>query len=118
MAILDSVGELAACYALGTVVFVGGSFVTRGGQNILEPASWGRPVTFGPYMRNFPDAVQVLLGRGGLQVANDAQLEEVLLKLLRQPEYREQLGELAGNQVLSVRGAASRNAAPVPSAIR
>ena len=115
--ILDSVGELAACYSLGSVVFVGGSFVTRGGQNILEPASWGRPVIFGPYMHNFPDAVKVLLGRGGLQAANGEQLEEVLLKLLRRPEYREKLGKLAVNQVRSVRGAADRNAMEILKAL-
>jgi 3-deoxy-D-manno-octulosonic-acid transferase len=33
--ILDSIGELARVYRLGTLVFVGGSFTTRGGQNIL-----------------------------------------------------------------------------------
>ena len=48
--VLDSVGELLAAYRLATVVFVGGSFVRRGGQNILEPAACGKPVLFGPHM--------------------------------------------------------------------
>src|SRR6266545_2733289 len=37
--VLDTIGELAAAYRLATLVFVGGSFVTRGGQNVLEPAA-------------------------------------------------------------------------------
>ncbi|HYD52529.1 MAG TPA: glycosyltransferase N-terminal domain-containing protein, partial [Gemmatimonadaceae bacterium] len=58
--ILDTIGELAIAYRLATLVFVGGSFVTRGGQNVLEPAAQGCPVLFGPHMENFKDSVQVL----------------------------------------------------------
>ena len=65
---LDTIGELVRAYQLATVVFVGGSFGRRGGQNILEPAACGKPVLFGPRMENFQDSVQVLVGRGGLQV--------------------------------------------------
>ncbi|OGQ85903.1 MAG: hypothetical protein A2289_24860 [Deltaproteobacteria bacterium RIFOXYA12_FULL_58_15] len=108
--ILDTIGELAACYQLASVVFVGGSFVARGGQNILEPAACGKPVLFGPYMQNFADSVQVLLGRGGIQVANPTQLKKVIADLLARPERLEELGNLAAAQVLRVRGAAARNA--------
>lgn len=108
--VLDTIGELAACYQLATLVFVGGSFVTRGGQNILEPAACGKPVLFGPHMQNFTDAVLVLLGRGGIQVASPEQLLRVMADLLQQSAYRQELGNLARQQVLSVRGAARRNA--------
>jgi len=64
--VLDSIGELVRAYQLATVVFVGGSFTDRGGQNILEPAACGKPVLFGPRMENFQDSVNVLVGRGGL----------------------------------------------------
>jgi 3-deoxy-D-manno-octulosonic-acid transferase len=108
--VLDTIGELAACYVLADLVFVGGSFVDRGGQNILEPAACGKPVLFGPNMQNFADSVQVLLGRGGVQVANPAQLQRVMADLLRRPEHRDELGRLAAVQVTRARGAAARNA--------
>ena len=108
--ILDTIGELAACYELATLVFVGGSFVERGGQNILEPAARGKPVLFGPHMENFADSVQVLLGRGGMQVASPEQLQRVMADLLARPEYRAELGAMAATQVSRVRGAAARNA--------
>lgn len=108
--VLDTIGELAACYTLASLVFVGGSFVRRGGQNILEPAACGKPVLFGPYMQNFADSVQALLGRGGIQVANAEQLERVLADLLQRDEHRRELGDMAREQVLAVRGAAGRNA--------
>ncbi len=108
--ILDTIGELPTCYMIATLVFVGGSFVARGGQNILEPAGCGKPVLFGPFMHNFADSVQVLLGRGGIQVANGEQLYRVMSDLLQHPAHRQELGETARTQVGCVSGAAQRNA--------
>ena len=108
--LLDTLGELRAAYALATAVFVGGSFVKRGGQNILEPASCGKPVLFGPHMDNFVDSTAVLLGRGGAQVHTFLQLRRVLADWLSRPERAAQLGALARRQVSQVRGAAARNA--------
>ncbi|MBC7794172.1 MAG: 3-deoxy-D-manno-octulosonic acid transferase, partial [Clostridia bacterium] len=113
--VLDTIGELAACYALASLVFVGGSFVRRGGQNILEPAACGKPTIFGPNMQNFADSVQVLLGRGGIQVASPDQLERVIKDLLERPAYRAELGALARVQAISAQGAAQRNAALIGS---
>lgn len=108
--ILDSIGELSSAYALASVVFVGGSFVPRGGQNILEPAGQGRPVLFGPYMANFRDSVEVLVGRGGIQVPSVEQLQRVVNDLLRRPAELERLGDMARVAVEKVRGASARNA--------
>jgi 3-deoxy-D-manno-octulosonic-acid transferase len=107
--VLDSIGELARAYRLATVVFVGGSFTTRGGQNILEPAAQGRPVLFGPHMENFRDSVSVLVGRGGLQVKDADNLYRVLAELFSRPESLASLGELAQKAVRQVSGASDRN---------
>ncbi|HEY7723851.1 MAG TPA: glycosyltransferase N-terminal domain-containing protein [Anaeromyxobacteraceae bacterium] len=107
--VLDTIGELAAAYRLATLVFVGGSFVTRGGQNVLEPAGQGKPVLFGPHMENFKDSVQVLVGRGGIQVPNPEQLLKVASELLARPEKIDELGALARQAVTSIRGASARN---------
>jgi 3-deoxy-D-manno-octulosonic-acid transferase len=107
--VLDTIGELAAAYRLATLVFVGGSFVTRGGQNLLEPAAQGKPVLFGPHMENFKDSVQVLQGRGGLQVSTPEQLLKVADELLSRPDQIEELGALARRSVGAIRGASARN---------
>jgi len=107
--VLDTIGELATAYRLATLVFVGGSFVRRGGQNVLEPAGQGRPVLFGPHMENFKDSVQVLVGRGGIQVATPEQLRKVAQELLARPDKIAELGELARQAVSQVRGASARN---------
>lgn len=109
--ILDTIGELIATYRLARIVFVGGSFTRRGGQNILEPAACGKAVLFGPHMENFHDSVQVLIGRGGIQVNDASHLRTVTHDLLAQPEKLIELGELAKGAVSSVSGASVRDAA-------
>jgi len=107
--ILDTIGELSQTYGLATLVFVGGSFTKRGGQNILEPAAQGRPVLFGPHMENFRDSVQVLVGRGGIQVNDVEHLYKILAELLERPEAVSALGQMAEAAVRQVSGASQRN---------
>lgn len=107
--VLDTIGELAAAYRIATLVFVGGSFVRRGGQNVLEPAAQGKPVLFGPHMESFKDSVQILVGRGGIQVATPEQLLKVAGELLSRPAQIAELGELAREAVTAIRGASARN---------
>ncbi len=58
-------------FSIASVVFIGGSLVPRGGQNILEPASWAKPVLFGPSMEDFRDARDILVRCGaGIEVRN------------------------------------------------
>jgi 3-deoxy-D-manno-octulosonic-acid transferase len=120
--VLDTIGELARAYRLAAVVFVGGSFTKRGGQNILEPAGQGKPVLYGPHMDNFRDSVQVLEGRGGLQVKDAEELFTRVSELLAQPSQLQRLGEQARATVSQISGASQRNVehmakllAPIPS---
>ncbi len=81
--ILDTVGELAALYALAEVVFVGGSLVPIGGHNVLEPAMRGKPVLVGPHMSNFREGAELLQrSGGGLVVKDGPELERELARLL------------------------------------
>jgi 3-deoxy-D-manno-octulosonic-acid transferase len=108
--VMDSMGELSRAYRLATVVFVGGSFTKRGGQNILEPAGQGRPVLFGPHMDNFRDSVAVLRGNGGLQVEDGKALQAALEDLLAHPDRMQELGARAQATVRTISGASERNA--------
>ncbi|MDC0708937.1 3-deoxy-D-manno-octulosonic acid transferase [Stigmatella sp. ncwal1] len=107
--VLDTMGELGRAYRLATLVFVGGSFTKRGGQNILEPAGQGKPVLYGPHMDNFQDSVQVLEGRGGIQVQDAEALHLRVSELLSRPEALQALGEQARQTVSQISGASRRN---------
>ncbi len=72
--LLDTVGELAALYALAAAAFVGGSLVPGGGHNPLEPARCGIPVVMGPHVENFRDIAATLQAAGLLRLTAPAGL--------------------------------------------
>lgn len=104
--ILDTVGELAECYRLADVVFVGGSLVPTGGHNMLEPALRRKPVLFGPYTSNFRESAELLQAAGGAVVVKDAEgLESETGRLLASAELRMLMGEAGFAAVVSRQGA-------------
>ena len=112
--VLDTIGELATVYQLGTVVFVGGSLVPTGGHNILEPAVYGKPVVFGPHMQNFAEIAGAFLDQGAaIQVRSGRELESTLLALLGDPVRRASLGAAARALVEANRGARSKSLAAI-----
>jgi len=107
--ILDTLGQLTTFYALADLVFVGGSFVNKGGHNIIEPASLSKPVIFGPIMYNFHDIAELLTNNNAaVQVRSEQDLAEGLKKLLQDPKEAERLGNTAREIVLKQRGATLR----------
>jgi 3-deoxy-D-manno-octulosonic-acid transferase len=112
--VLDTLGELAQIYQLATAVFVGGSLVDNGGHNILEPAIFGKPILFGPYMQNFKEIADAFVANGAaVQVHSDRELEEALLALVTDPVRRARLGAAARALVEANRGARERTLAVV-----
>jgi 3-deoxy-D-manno-octulosonic-acid transferase len=104
--ILDTIGELAQLFQIATAVFVGGSLVDAGGHNILEPAVFGKPIVFGPYMQNFAEIARTFLDNGAaIQIRNGRELEPALVELLRDPVHRAKLGAAARALVEANRGA-------------
>jgi len=78
--LVDTMGDLADLYAGGDYIFCGGSLVEQGGHNVMEAARWGRPVYFGPSMKDFRDAAELLTAAGGgFQVADAGELTTLLL---------------------------------------
>ena len=94
VALLDTFGELTALWGLADVAFVGGSLDgKRGGQNMIEPASYGAAVLFGPHTWNFRDTVERLLAvNGAVRIEDGAMLERAVARLLGDAEVRERLG--------------------------
>lgn len=104
--VLDTIGELATLYQLGTVVFVGGSLVPTGGHNVLEPAVFGKPIVFGPHMENFREIADTFLASGAaVRLDDEGQLEEAFVGLLGDPVRRARLGAAARALVEANRGA-------------
>ncbi len=108
--ILDTVGELVEFYSMATVAVIGGSFYPGvEGHNPIEAAAGGAPVVFGPYMRNFLDASNVLVeGGGALQLEGPNYLSAAVARLLKDESARALMGEKSRETVAANQGAIER----------
>jgi 3-deoxy-D-manno-octulosonic-acid transferase len=108
--LLDSLGELAACYRLADGVFVGGSLVPKGGHNILEPAYFGKAPIFGPYMDNFREMADSFSQAGAaIMVHSPEDLGVAWIDFFQNRERREKMGAAARALVEGSRGATQRS---------
>lgn len=109
--LLDTMGELASLYAAASLVFVGGSLIPHGGQNILEPAAHGRPVIHGPHMANFAEMRDRFQEAGAaIQVKDATSLLRAMERLLDAPGEAERMGMAGRGIVAAERGATERTA--------
>ncbi len=109
--LLDTMGELARLYAAASVVFIGGSLIPHGGQNILEPAAHARPVVHGPYMGNFLEMRALFREAGAaVEVSDGAALPAEVVHLLGDAALADRMGQAGKRIVESHRGATRRTA--------
>jgi 3-deoxy-D-manno-octulosonic-acid transferase len=108
--LLDSTGELASMYAVADVVFVGKSLPpNHGGQNMIEPASFGVPLVTGPNTENFPGVMAQFREADAIyEVADPAALTRQIELLLKSVELRQKRGAQARDVVVAQRGATAR----------
>ncbi|MBI5038241.1 MAG: 3-deoxy-D-manno-octulosonic acid transferase [Nitrospirae bacterium] len=112
--IVDTIGELATLYSMATVVIIGGSFISHGGQNPLEALYYRKPVIFGEHMFNFREITEEILKCGaGIQVENSEELSRTLKGLVPDTVRQREMGEKGYQIILRNKGAVGRNLAIV-----
>jgi 3-deoxy-D-manno-octulosonic-acid transferase len=110
--LVDTIGELGAWWGVASIAFVGGSFGSRGGQNMLEPAAYGAATCFGPNTWNFRDIVaQLRAAEAAVVVRDAAELEAFVRRALNDLEWATALGSRAQSLVLAQQGATQRTVA-------
>ncbi|KMN83152.1 lipid IV(A) 3-deoxy-D-manno-octulosonic acid transferase [Chromobacterium alkanivorans] len=108
----DSMGEAFAYFACGDLAFVGGSLLPLGCHNLIEPASVGVPVLFGPSIFNFKQAAALALAAGAArQVGSAADLIGAVVELLGDDARRRAMRESALAFSGAHRGASQRMSA-------
>ena len=101
----DTMGELDFLYSVSDVAFVGGSLIDHGGQNLLEPAAIGLPITSGPSLRNFQEVATELEDAGGLTIVNSSkQLVKTFVDLIEGEGRKKAAGEASKKVFLKNRG--------------
>ena len=109
--LVDTIGELAVLYSLGTLAFVGGSLVPRGGHNIIEPAHYGVPIIVGTHTDNFRDIVSLFQSRNAVKVVGPAELPLAFMELISDETERVALGRRAAETLRAQQGATQRTLA-------
>lgn len=105
--VLDQFGVLNKLYRYADVAVVGGGFKT-GLHNILEPATYGIPVIFGPKHQRFPEAKQLIDVGGAFSVRNQSEFNAIMKTLRENPEKRRIAGDAALKFIQERRGAAEK----------
>lgn len=108
--VVDEIGILLHIFSAASAVFVGGSWIEHGGQNVLEPAAFGRPIFIGPSYYNFAPEVERLASAGALEIVDGPdRLAARLEDLLGTPERLEAMGHAGRRVVDGLSGASKRN---------
>ena len=111
--LVDRFGVLGDLYALATISFVGGGFHGAGLHSVLEPASFGAPVLFGPQHHKSRDALMLIAANGARAVASAAQFASVMTELLSDAARARLVGDNARETVRRGTGAAAKSLALV-----
>lgn len=79
----DSMGEMSLYFGLADVALLGGSFMSLGGQNLIEATACGCPVIMGPHTFNFAEAAELALeADAAIRVEDMAQAVTSALQLV------------------------------------
>lgn len=103
--IIDTIGLLTKIYSYADIAYVGGAAGNTGLHNILEPATFGVPVIIGKNYDRFPEAAALKKRKGLFTVGSEAQLYNILEKLLNNPRYRAETGNISRNFIQENTGA-------------
>jgi 3-deoxy-D-manno-octulosonic-acid transferase len=102
--VIDSIGLLSSLYRYANLAYIGGGFGV-GIHNILEAATFGLPVIFGPNYQKFKEAVDLTAEGGAFPVSNYSMLETIMNTMLNQRNTLEKAAEISRNYVVKNVGA-------------
>lgn len=105
--IVDCVGLLSSLYKYGQIAYIGGGFGV-GIHNILEAATYGRSVLFGPNYSRFQEACDLIDLGGAFCCKNTKQFTKILSSLLEDPSKCEKAAQISKEYVSEHLGATDR----------
>jgi len=110
--VLDTMGELAALYAIADVAFVGNSLLPPGGgHSLIEPIAHGLVALHGPFIENIRHVSEPFEKYGlAVRVETIGEMQETLEKLLRNKDQRAQLAKQAARLIQENQGASRQMA--------
>jgi 3-deoxy-D-manno-octulosonic-acid transferase len=117
--LVDRMGVLFELYALGHLIFCGGTLEPIGGHNILEPAAWGKPVFYGPPIDKVAQEHHCLSAVGaGFMVADAQSLAEPWKRWIQEPPQLMVHGAAAPQAIQRLGGVAEQQVELIASVLQ
>jgi 3-deoxy-D-manno-octulosonic-acid transferase len=105
--VIDSIGLLSSLYQYGDIAYVGGGF-GKGIHNILEPATFGLPVIFGPNHKKFREALDLKKHGGAFTIDGYHSLKDLMHRFLKNPYKISKAGKISRQYVENNTGGTAR----------
>lgn len=102
--IIDNIGMLSSLYRYGNIAYIGGGF-GKGIHNILEAATFGMPILFGPHYGKFQEAIDLIKAGGAFPITDYPNLKLTLDTLIENTDKANASGNISRNFVQDNRGA-------------
>ena len=102
--IIDNVGMLSSLYQYGNIAYVGGGFST-GIHNILEAATFGLPIIFGPDYTDFQEAHDLIEIGGAYTIKNQNEFNNIIEKLITNDQLTKEKGGICKSYIEQNTGA-------------
>ena len=94
--VIDSIGLLSKLYSYADIAVVGGGFHSAGLHNILEAATFGKPVIFGNHYKKNPEADLLITQNGGKALATEKEAVDFILELINDKNKMFRMSQNAG----------------------
>ncbi len=105
--VIDNIGILSHLYQYADIAYIGGGFGV-GIHNILEAATFGNPIIFGPNFQKFREANDLISLGGAFSIQGRGDFSDLITKLLNGKSFREQCSVISKNYVEAKRGATDK----------
>jgi len=102
--IINNIGLLSSLYKYADIAYIGGGFGV-GIHNILEAATFGKPIVFGPKYQKFKEAVDLIELKSAFSISNYTELENIFNRFLTDKELLKQASEISAKFVQDNAGA-------------
>lgn len=105
--IIDSIGILSSLYRYASIAYIGGGFGV-GIHNILEAATFGKPILFGPNHEKFKEATDLIEKEGAFSFKESNELSKLVDKLLSNEDYYKKSSDICRGYIEENIGACER----------
>jgi 3-deoxy-D-manno-octulosonic-acid transferase len=106
--IIDNIGLLSRIYRYGDAAIIGGGFWENGLHNTLEAAAFGMPISFGPKLKRFPEAQELVQEAIGTITENKIEFISWLNTCLNSSVQRKAVAVKSRNFVAANKGATEK----------